>query len=153
MRERLASCPLVRVLLPLIHLLPELLRLLFVRKAEPEHALLAFKGEEEDAVLVVLEGVVDLLVPQHAAVVGADVDEFEPEGVADQVVGQHDGAREAGEEPLRAVGQGEVEFGDGDGLDLVRGFGHGAFDDLFLVVREDRGHGRGGVWGVKREVL
>ena len=53
----------MRILLPLVHLLLELLRLLLVREAQPEHTLLALEAEEEDAVLVVGEGVVDLLVP------------------------------------------------------------------------------------------
>jgi hypothetical protein len=141
MRERLRAGILMRTLLPLINLLLELPPLLLIRKAQPEHALLALKAEEEDSVLIVLEGVVDFLVPDDAAVGGGDVDDFEPERVAHEVVGEHDGAGEAGVGPLVArVRVGDVEFGDGDGVDFVRGFGHDSFDDLLLVVGEDGGH-------------
>jgi hypothetical protein len=82
-RERLASRILMRILLPLIHLLLKLLRLLLIGKGQAEHALLALEAEEEDAVLVVREGVVDFLVPEHPTIRRRNVDEFEPEGVAD----------------------------------------------------------------------
>ena len=95
---------------------------------------------EERPVLVVGEGVVDLLIPQDAAVGGGEVDEFHPEGVADEVVGEDRGALEAGVGPSGAAGVGDVEFGDGDGVDFVGGFGDGAFDRLFFVVGEDGGH-------------
>jgi hypothetical protein len=62
-RKRLIPRILVRILLPLVHLLLELLRFLLVCKTQPKHALLALEAEEEDAVLVVLEGVVEFLVP------------------------------------------------------------------------------------------
>ena len=132
--KRLVPRRLGRVLLPLVHLLPELLGLLLIREAQPEHALLALEGVEEGAVLVVLEGVVDLLVPQHPAVGGGHVNELDPEGVADEVVSEHRGAVEARVRPSLPAGEGEVEFGDGDGVDLVRRFGDGALDDLLLVV-------------------
>jgi hypothetical protein len=62
-RERFTPRVLVRILLALVRLLLKLLRLLLVCKAQPEHALLALEAEEEDTVLVVLEGVVDFLIP------------------------------------------------------------------------------------------
>lgn len=65
--EWLVPGVLVSVLLPIIHLLLELLRLLLVREREPCHAILKLEGVEEGAVLVVRKGVVDLLVPDHAA--------------------------------------------------------------------------------------
>ena len=55
---------------------------------------------EERPVLVVGEGVVDLLIPQDAAVGGGEVDDFHPEGVADEVVGEDRGALEAGVGPI-----------------------------------------------------
>ena len=140
MRKRLAPRILMRILLPLIHLLLKLPRLLLVREAEPKTALLTLKTVEEGAVLEVLERVVDLLVPDDAAAGRADIDELEPEGVAHEVVGEDGGALQAGVLPLRAVGEGDVEFGDGDGVDLVGGFGDGALDRLLLVVAQDRGH-------------
>ena len=81
-----------RVLLAVVHLLLEGAGLLLVGEGEGGQAAVDLKGVEEDAVLVVGKLVVDLLVPQHAALGGRDVDQLEPEGVADQVVGQHGGA-------------------------------------------------------------
>ena len=107
-RKRLVPRILMRILLPLVHLLLELLRFLLVRKTQPEHALLALEAEEEDAVLVVLEGVVDFLVPYHAAIGRGDVDELDPEGVADCVVGENCGALQAGVRPSCAIGVGDV---------------------------------------------
>ena len=140
MRKRPASRILMRILLPLIHLLLELLRLLLIRKAQPKAALLALERVEEHAVLEVLEGVEDFLVPDDAAVGLADVHQLDPEGVAHEVVGEDRGALEAGVLPLWAAGEGDVEFGDRDGVDLVGGFGDGALDRLLLVVAEDRRH-------------
>lgn len=58
---------------------------------------------------------------------------------------------EAGVGPLGAVGGvGDVEFCDGDGVDFVGGFGDGAFDGLFVVVGENRGHGEGGLRRLSR---
>lgn len=62
-RERLALGRLVGILLALIHLLLELLCLFIVRKAEACHAILQLKTVEEGPVLVVVERVVDFLVP------------------------------------------------------------------------------------------
>lgn len=127
----------MRILLPLIDLLLELPRLLFIHKTHPKHAFFAIEAEEENSVLVEGEGVVDLLVPYHSSLGGRDVDEFEPEGVAHEVVGEDCGALEAGVGPSLAVWVGDVEFGDGDGVDFVGGFGDGAFDCLLFVIVED----------------
>ena len=94
-REWLALSILVRILLPLVHLLLKLFRLLLIRKAQPEHAFFTLEAEEEDTILVVLEGIVDLLVPDHTAVGRSDIHKFDPEGITNQVVGQDGGALEA----------------------------------------------------------
>ena len=151
MRKRFRPRTLMRILLPLVHLLLKLLRLLLIREAQAKHTLLALETVEKGPVLVILEGVVDFLVPEDAAVGGGDVDEFEPEGVPHEVVGQDGGALEARVGPLEAgAGVGDVEFGYRDGVDFVGGFGDGAFDCLFFVVAEDGGHvvGGGGVGGL-----
>ena len=135
-RKRLTPRILVRVLLALVHLLLELLPLLLVGKGHAEHALLALEAEEEDAVLVEGEGVVDFLVPDDPAVRGREVDEFDPEGVAHQVVGEHGRALESGVGPSSAVGVGDVEFRDRYRMDLVRRLRYGSFDDLFLIIAE-----------------
>lgn len=104
--ERLVSRILVCVFLAFIHLLLELLRFLFIRERQAGQAILELKGMEEGAVLVVLECVVDFLVPYDAAIgwlcdllvvpedggqyickTYRDVDQFDPKCVANQVVG------------------------------------------------------------------
>lgn len=67
-RKRPRPRILMRILLPLIHLLLKLLRLLFIRKAQARHTVLQLKTMEEGPVLVVLESIVDFLVPDDAAV-------------------------------------------------------------------------------------
>jgi hypothetical protein len=139
--KRLGPCVLARVLLPLVHLLLEGARLLLVDKRQAGHALLELEGMEEGAVLVVLERVVDLLVPDHPSIRRGDVDQLDPKGVADQVVGQHGGALQARVGPSSPVLRvHDVQAGDGDGLDLVRGLGHGPLDRLLVGVGENGGH-------------
>lgn len=58
------------MLLPLVHFLLELFRLLFVHKREARHALLQFEGVKEGTVLIVVEGIVDLLIPYHTSIGG-----------------------------------------------------------------------------------
>lgn len=69
-RKRLALCSFVCVLLTLVDLLLELLRLFFIRETQPSHAVLQLEAVEKRPVLVVLERVVYLLVPNDAAVRG-----------------------------------------------------------------------------------
>lgn len=56
------------VLLPLIHLLLELLGLLLVDEGEAGETFFQLEGVEEGAVLIVGEGVVDFLVPDDASI-------------------------------------------------------------------------------------
>lgn len=84
--KRLVLCVLVCVLLAIVDLLLERLGLLLVGEGEACLAVLELEGVEEDAILVVCEGVVDLLVPDDATVGRGYVDELDPEGVANQVV-------------------------------------------------------------------
>lgn len=64
--EGLVLGVLVGVLLAVVHLLLERLGLLLVGEREAGKAVLELKCVEEDAVLVVGEGVVDLLIPDDA---------------------------------------------------------------------------------------
>jgi hypothetical protein len=64
----LVSRILVCILLALVHLLLELLCFLFVGKGQTGQTLFELKGVEKGAVLVVLERVVNLLVPDDTAV-------------------------------------------------------------------------------------
>lgn len=66
----LAPRVLVGILLALIDLFLELLCFFLVCKGQAGHAFFQLKGVEEGPVLVVLEGVVDLLVPDDTAIGG-----------------------------------------------------------------------------------
>ena len=79
---------LVRILLPLVHLLLELLCFFFIRETQPKTTFFSLKGVEECPVLEILESVVDLLVPNDASAGLADIDELDPERIAHEVVGE-----------------------------------------------------------------
>lgn len=89
---------------------------------------------EEGPILVVGKRIVDFLVPDDAAIGRRDIDEFEPEGVADQVIGKNGSTLETSIGPSLTIGVGNVEFGDGDGVDLIRGLWNCPLDRLFVVV-------------------
>jgi hypothetical protein len=123
--EGLVLGVLVGVLLAVLELLLEGPGLLLVGKRQASQAVLELEGVEEDAVLVVGKGVIDLLVPDDAAGLGLpvsvwgmwvgragaayrNVDHLQPEGVAHEVVGEDDGALQAGVGPSVRVGIGNV---------------------------------------------
>ncbi len=60
------------VLLSVVHLLEELLCLLFVHERQPCQAFLQLEGVKEDAILVVAPCVEYFLVPYHSSVSGLD---------------------------------------------------------------------------------
>lgn len=128
------------ILFPVVHLLLELFGLLLVDKGEASETVFGFKGVKVGSVLVVDPGVEDLLVPNDTAAGRRDIDQLQPVRVADEVIGQHNGTLEACVVPSRPVGVGDVEAGDGDGLDLVGLLGDMAFDRVLVVVVEDGRH-------------
>lgn len=133
--KRLALSGLVGILLALINLLLELLRFFFVCKTQTCHAVLQFEAVEEGSVLVVLERVVDLLIPEDAAVGRRNIHQLNEVSVAHEVVRQDCGALQAGVDPSVAVlWVRNVQFSDGDGVDFVRGLWHSALHCLFVVV-------------------
>ncbi len=133
--EGLCLCVLAGVLFPLVHLLLEGARLLLVDEGQAGHALFQLKGMEKGTVLVILERIVDLLVPDHPPVRRRDVDQLDPESVSNQVVGQHRGALQSRVGPsVLTVREGDVQPGDGHSLDLVRGLGDGPLDRLLVGV-------------------
>ena len=87
---------------------------------------------EECPVLIVLDSVVNLLVPYYSSVSGRYIYQLDEEGVSHKIVGEHSGSLKAGVGPSVPVGIGNVKSGDCDGLDLVRGFGYGSFN-CFLI--------------------
>lgn len=89
---------------------------------------------KESPILEIPKPFIDLLVPHHASPGTAYVHEFEPESVAYEVVGEHDGAAKTRVRPFCWVGVSDIQFRDGDGVDFVSCFGNQAFDCLFLVV-------------------
>lgn len=145
--ERLAFGVFVRILLPLINLLLELLCLFLIRKAETRKTVLELESVEERAILVVGECVVNLLIPQNTTIRGRDVHKLDKVGVAHEIIGEYRSALQASVGPsVAVVWVSNVELGNGDSVDLVGGLRHGTFDSLLVVVREDGGHG-GGVPG------
>lgn len=134
-RERLALGIFVRILLPLVYLLLELLCLFLIRKAETRQAVLELESVEERPVLVVGECVVDLLIPQNTSVGGRDVHELDEVGVAHEIIGEDRSALQAGVGPsVAVVWVGNVELCNGDSVDLVGSLRHGTLDSLLVVV-------------------
>jgi hypothetical protein len=97
---------------------------------------------EEGAVLVVGKAVVDLLVPYYPSVRWRNIDELDPECVANRVVRKNGGALQARVGPSVAVGVSDVEASNGDRLDLVGLLRDGPLHGLLVVVGEDGGHVR-----------
>jgi hypothetical protein len=72
-----------------------------------------------------------------------DVHHLQPEGVADQVVGEHCSALQPRVRPSVPVRICNVQLRDSNGVDLVCRLGDGAFHRLLVLVRENRRHGGG----------
>lgn len=89
---------------------------------------------EEDAVLVVGEGIIYFLVPYDTSIGRRYVDQLEPECVPHRVVCQHNSALQSSVGPSVLVGIGNVQLGNGDGVDLVRRLGNGALHRLLVFV-------------------
>lgn len=128
---------LLRILLPVVHLLEELLRLLLVHKGQARQTFLQLERVEKDAVLVVTPCVEDLLVPHNSSVSGRDVHHLQPVRVSDCVIRQHHSALQARVCPFRSVGVCYVESSNGDGLDFVGRLGHEALDGFPVVFAEN----------------
>lgn len=69
-----------------------------------------------------------------------NVHQFDPVGIADQIVAENDGTLKSRVGPSRRVRVCNVEFGNGDGLDLVGLLGHVSQDGGLVGVVEDRWH-------------
>jgi hypothetical protein len=114
---------------------------------------------EEDTILVVGEGVVDLLVPYNTAIGRLHlsvfllpdsttctyryVHQFQPESVADQVIRQYCSALQPSIGPSVLVRIGNIQLRNGDSVDLIRRLWNSALHRLLVLVRENRRHGGG----------
>ena len=137
----------MRILLPLINFLLELLCLFLICKAETRETVLELESVEERPVLIVGESVVDLLIPQNTTICGGDVYKLDEVRVAHKIIGEDRSALQASVGPsVAVVWVSNVELGNGDGVDFVGSLRYGTLDSLLVVVREDGGHG-GGVPG------
>ena len=131
----------------LLHLLQKFPRVFLIRERQACLARIQLKGVEERPVVIVLEALVDLLVPQYSPS-PLDVDHLQKERFTDFIVGENDRSRDSGELPSCGVRVVDVEPGDGGGEDVVGGLGENAPDDvLFLGFEDRRGHGSGGCCG------
>jgi hypothetical protein len=88
MREGMRFGVLVGILLSLVHLLLERFGLLLVDKGQTGKTfwILQFKGMEESSVLIILESIIYLLIPEHASAGRGYVNQFNPEGVSNQII-------------------------------------------------------------------
>jgi hypothetical protein len=141
--EGLCFCVFACVLFPLIHLLLESPRLFLVDKRQAGHTLFEFKGMEKSSVLVILEGIVDFLIPNYASACRRDVDQLDPESVPDKVVAEDGGALKARIGPSVSAGESNIEPSDSDSLDLVGSLGYGPLDDLLFAFTQYGRHGGG----------
>lgn len=69
-----------------------------------------------------------------------DVDQLDPERVADQIICEDSSTLQASIGPSLPVRVGNVQLCDRDGVDLVGRLGHRSFDSLLVVVGEDCRH-------------
>jgi len=90
---------------------------------------------EKGSVLVVLKSIIDLLVPYHTAITGGYVDQLNPEGVSNQIVGKDSSALEAGVCPSVAIRQNNVQSCNSNSLDLVGSLWYNSLNCFFIVVR------------------
>ena len=138
--ERLCLCLLTGILLALIHFLLELPCFFLVDKGQAGHALLELEGMEKGAILVILEGVIDFLVPDDTSVGRGDVDHLQPEGIPDEVIAEDGGALETCIGPSVTSGVSNIESRYSHGLDLVGCLWDGSLDSLFICVGENGRH-------------
>jgi hypothetical protein len=88
------------------------------------------------------------LIPEDTTVGGRDVHQLDEVGVTHKIIGEDCSALESSVDPSTSFCRvGDVEFGNGNGVDLVGSLGNSALDSLLVVVGQDRGHS-GGVQGV-----
>lgn len=111
---------LVRILLAVVQLLLESLGFLLIRERQCSKAVFKLEGVEEDTILVVCKGVVDLLIPYDATIGRRYVDQLQPECVAHQIIRQDYGALKTRIVPSVLVRVGYVQLRDSNGMDLVR---------------------------------
>jgi hypothetical protein len=99
---------------------------------------------EERPILVVLERVVDFLIPEDATVRGRYVHELDEVGITHKIIGEDRSTLESSVDPSAPFCRvGDVEFGNGNSVDLVGSLGNSALDSLLVVVGQDRGHSGG----------
>lgn len=80
---------LMRILLAVIHLFLESLCFLLIAERKAGEAFFEFESMEEDAVLVVREVLIELLVPYDPTARRRDIDKFNPKCVSYQIIRQH----------------------------------------------------------------
>lgn len=125
------------ILLPLIHLLFELLGLFFIDEAQACHYIFQLERMKESPILVVLKGVINFLVPDDSSVRRGYIDELYPERVADQIVGEHGSPLKACVGPFLSIRIRDVELGYCYGMDLVVLLWDCTLDRLLVLVREN----------------
>lgn len=128
------------VLFPVVHLLLELPGLFLVDKGQASPAFLELEGVEEGPIGIVRPCLEDFLIPYDTPIARRYVHHLEPIRIPHQVIGEDDGTLPSCVVPSLPVWVGDVESGDGDGLDFIGLFWDKPLDGLLVLLAKDGGH-------------
>lgn len=90
---------------------------------------------EKRSVLVVVEWIIDLLVPENTAFGGRYINQLYPICIAHQIIRQYRCSLKTGIGPSLPVGIGYIETCNGSGMDLIGCFRHRSLHRLFIIFR------------------
>ena len=150
--ERCGFGVLARIFFSVIHFLLEFLGLLLIGERKPCKAFFKLKRVKECSVLVVIEGVVDLLIPQYSSICTLgkvsggrllirtrshrDIYELDPKCIAHKIVRQYCSPLETCVCPCLPVRMGYIQPRNGDSNDFIGRLGDGSLNSLFITVRQ-----------------
>lgn len=128
------------VLFPVVHLLLELSGLFLVNKGQASPAFLDLEGMEEGPIGIVRPGFEEFLVPYDTPIARRYIHHLEPIRIPHQIIGEDDGSLPSRVGPSLPVWVGDVQSGDGNGLDLIGLFWDEPLDGLLVLLVKDGGH-------------
>lgn len=106
---------------------------------------------EEGPIGIVRPGFEEFLIPYDASIPRRYIHHLEPIRIPHQVIGEDDGALPSCVGPSLPAWVGDVQSGDGNGLDLIGLFWDEPLDGLLVLLAKDGGHSRRGrgAWRVR----
>jgi hypothetical protein len=131
----------VSVLLSVIHFLLKGLCFLLINKTKSSKAVFELESVKENSILIIREGVVDLLVPDNTAVGRRNIYELDPECIPHQVVSKDRRSLQSRVGPSVPIWVSNVQLRDCNCMDLVVGLGYRPLDCLLVLIGEDGRHG------------